>query len=433
MSWSRRQLLTTAGALAFAPRLVRAARGGSSADRKLIVVMCDGGWDTTFCYDPKFSSPYIDGPWVDEDPNNPLDREGVRSYGDITITVNDLKRPSVSRFFERWSDQAAVVNGTWIGSLAHPPCRVRALTGSTLQTSPSFATIIGAELGASLPLGSIDMSGMAFTGPLAATVGQVGFQNQLKLLVKDDANFPPPLDGSIAYPQYLPTEDDRAALFAHLAARHEQLLARVDDGGFNARKLADRIESMARAQRFRTTGAEALDLLTLGAAPTLREQADLAVELLRSDLAATVSLNSGVFWDTHALNVGQHGLWEHLFDGLDHLMDRLTETGMIEHTTVVAISEMTRSPTLNLNAGKDHWPHASALLLGAGVIGGRVYGGTDERGESLHVDYATGEVDPAGGLVRYDNLAAGLVQLMGVDPGPWYREVVPYLPFAAGV
>lgn len=430
MSWSRRQLLASAGALALAPQLVRASRDATAAGRKLIVVVCDGGWDSTFCFDPKFSSPYIDGPQVDEDPSQPLDREATRSYGDLTITVNDHKRPAVSDFFDRWASQTALVNGVWVGSLAHPPCRTRVLTGSSTATGAAFGTIVGAELGSALPLGTIEMSGMAFTGPLAATVGQVGVQNQLKLLVDDSLSFPPPRDRSVVYPQFTPSAADREALHAYLAGRHAALLPKVDDGGSNARRIADRIESLTRAERFRTSSSSALDLLTLGAAPSLREQADIAVELIRGELAATISLNSGMFWDTHALNVGQHQMWQTLFDGLGHLLDRLDATGLLDRTTVAVVSEMTRSPTLNANAGKDHWPHASALLIGAGVAGGRSYGGTDERGESLRVDYTTGVVDPAGQLVRYDNLAAGLVELMGVDPAPWFRGVTPYRPFA---
>jgi hypothetical protein len=417
--------------MAAVPGAVRARAAQRSGKQRLIVIMCDGGWDSTFVCDPKFHSPEIDGPWVDEKLSNPEDREAPRSFGELSIGVNDFKRPAVTQFFERWSSQVAVVNGVWVGSLAHPPCRLRILTGSSDMKDASVASIVGAGLGSELPLGTVDLSGIAFTGPLAASSGQVGLQNQLKLLVRDDATFQPPADGSVVYPQFAPSDSDRDALFAHLQARNEALAGRHGDAKFNAKKFADRLEALTRANRFRVLGGDVLDSLEFGASPSLVEQSDLAIELLQRDLCATVSLNSGSFWDTHSNNVLQHGHWEKLFTGLSHLAQRLDEEDMLATTTVAVVSEMTRTPRINTKLGKDHWPHASALLFGGGIQGGRSYGATDDRGESLRVDFSTGVAAPSSGtLVRYDHFAAGLVAAMGVDPGPWFGGIEPYMPFA---
>ncbi|MFM2160731.1 MAG: hypothetical protein RLZZ383_243, partial [Pseudomonadota bacterium] len=388
--WTRRRLLASSASVIALPSLVRAVGSAPPAPRRLVVVYVDGGWDTTFVLDPKFQSAYVDGPQVDEDRSQPDDRERLMAYGDLLVVSNPFKRPAVDAYFERWGSQTAIVNGIGVGSLAHPPCRVRAMTGTALDRSASFSTIIGAALGGDRPLGSVDMSGMAFTGPLAATVGRLGAQNQLRALVDDTVPIGPPASLAVAYPQFTATPSDRDALAAHLDARTRGLATSFSSTGDNARKLADRVASLLRASRFRGAGADALAGLTSGLAPTLTEQADLAIELLQADLCATVTLNSGEFWDTHALNVNQHGLWQRLFAGLDHLMSGLDAADLLASTTVVVLSEMTRSPLLNARAGKDHWPHMSLLLMGAGVRGGRTYGGTDARGESLAVDTATG-------------------------------------------
>ena len=94
---------------------------------------------------------------------------------------------------------------------------------------------------------------------------------------------------------------------------------------------------------------------------------------------------------------------------------------------VAVLSEMSRTPKRNDALGKDHWPHTSALLLGGPVRGGRVLGATDGLQESLPMDLATGAVDPAGTLLRYDNLAAGLLAMLDVDPGPWLPGSEPFL------
>ena len=430
--WSRRQLLmSSAGALAL-PGLVRAVGTQDPPTRRLVVVYVDGGWDTTFVLDPKFQSAYVDGPQVDEDRSQPDDRERLMAYGDLLVVSNPFKRPAVDAYFERWGAQTAIVNGVGVGSLAHPPCRVRAMTGTALDRSASFSTIIGAALGGDRPLGSVDMSGMAFTGPLAATVGRLGAQNQLRALVDDAVPIGPPDAFDVTYPQFTVSSADRDALTAHLDARTRALSATFLPTGANARKLTERVESLVRAARFRGQGAVALTGLTTGLAPSLAEQADLAVSLLQADLCSTVTLNSGEFWDTHALNVNQHGLWQRLFAGLDHLVSSLDAADLLASTTVVVLSEMTRSPLLNARAGKDHWPHMSLMLIGAGVQGGRSFGATDARGESLAVDVATGAVLGSGLLPRYDNLNAGLLKMFDIDPGAWLPGVVPYAPFATG-
>jgi hypothetical protein len=68
------------------------------------------------------------------------------------------------------------------------------------------------------------------------------------------------------------------------------------------------------------------------------------------------------------------------------------------------------------------------MLLGA-VKGNAMSGGTDELLESRRVDLETGELqDEANGgeLNKYDNLAAGILDLAGVDPAKWLPGVVPF-------
>jgi len=56
---------------------------------------------------------------------------------------------------------------------------------------------------------------------------------------------------------------------------------------------------------------------------------------------------------------------------------------LLDQTTVLVMSEMGRTPIHNAAIGKDHWPVTSAMLVGAGVAGGRVVGATDDELESL--------------------------------------------------
>ncbi|MEZ4238259.1 MAG: DUF1501 domain-containing protein [Myxococcota bacterium] len=426
MHTSRRRFLAAAAAgLALPSMSARAA-----SPRRLVVLFAEGGWDVSFCMDPKFSSDQVDGPDFDEDPGNPDDREALQTFGTgggIPIAVNDFKRPAVSGYFSRWADRTAVVNGVWMGAIAHATARVRILTGTQNQANPSFAAITGHELGEALPLGSIDLSGGSYSGYLSASTGQVGYQSQIKALMIDDAAFPAPAGADYTLPLYQADDADRALLSARLSRRVTEVRPRWDDAGKNRAMLDGRAEALIRASRFRAEGASTIEKLRLGAAASLIEQADLAVDFLGGDLCRAVTLDSRRYWDTHDNNALQHDNFQALFEGIDHLVTRLDETGLLNDTLVVVVSEFTRTPTLNSGQGKDHWPHGSVLLAGGNVRGGRTYGGTDDRLESRKIDLQTGEVDDGGHLNKYDNLASGILHALDIDPGPWYPTISPFV------
>ena len=54
---------------------------------------------------------------------------------------------------------------------------------------------------------------------------------------------------------------------------------------------------------------------------------------------------------------------------------------MLDKTLVVAWGEIGRTPRINKNAGRDHWPYVfSAAFAGGGVQGGRAIGSSDAQG-----------------------------------------------------
>jgi hypothetical protein len=99
-------------------------------------------------------------------------------------------------------------------------------------------------------------------------------------------------------------------------------------------------------------------------------------------------------WDHHGAEVqkcgifstGQFGLGLVLprFDqALSALLEDLEVRGLLDETLVVVVGEFGRTPKVAANPypGRDHWPACySALLAGAGVRGGLVYGASDRIG-----------------------------------------------------
>ncbi len=96
-------------------------------------------------------------------------------------------------------------------------------------------------------------------------------------------------------------------------------------------------------------------------------------------------------WDMHGegagldgiFAVGQHGLgWAlpRTDEAVSALLEDLETRGMLKSTLVVMVGEFGRSPTIT-RAGRDHWPACyAALLAGAGIRRGHVWGASDNKG-----------------------------------------------------
>ncbi len=121
--------------------------------------------------------------------------------------------------------------------------------------------------------------------------------------------------------------------------------------------------------------------------------------------ARCVTLNFGR-WDFHSSNF--NGMRGHapMFDqGLSALIEDLHERGMADDVTVVAWGEFGRTPKINKDAGRDHWPRVGGGLLACGGLQtGQVIGATDRLG---------GEI--ADRPVHFGEVFATLYHKMGIN------------------
>ena len=112
-------------------------------------------------------------------------------------------------------------------------------------------------------------------------------------------------------------------------------------------------------------------------------------------------------FDTHRRNFSR---MRHLVPVVDHalatLVSDLHERGMLDDVTIVAWGEFGRSPKVNKDGGRDHWPRVSpAILAGGGMNVGQVIGATDK-----HAGEATARP------VHYQDVMATLYQNLGLPP-----------------
>jgi hypothetical protein len=87
-------------------------------------------------------------------------------------------------------------------------------------------------------------------------------------------------------------------------------------------------------------------------------------------------------WDTHQDNFERvKGLAETTDPAVAALIGDLKERGMLDRTLVIWMGEFGRTPRINPNTGRDHYPRAfNALLAGGGLKGGQVIGKTSDDG-----------------------------------------------------
>lgn len=144
-------------------------------------------------------------------------------------------------------------------------------------------------------------------------------------------------------------------------------------------------------------------------------QADGSHKLLDDFLMARRLVEAGVRcvtlafsrWDWHGNNFGRaREDFPMLDQALTALVEDLEQRGMLNGTSIVVWGEFGRTPTINNNAGRDHWPNVScAVLAGGGMRTGQIIGATDRN---------AGEATDR--PVRFGEVFATLYQNLGIDP-----------------
>lgn len=90
-------------------------------------------------------------------------------------------------------------------------------------------------------------------------------------------------------------------------------------------------------------------------------------------------------YDTHADHYNKHDQLVQVLDrAMSSLIIDLKERGLLDSTVVIAAGEFGRTPTMNGDAGRDHWINGfSVAMAGGGIKGGVAYGRTNETGQEV--------------------------------------------------
>ena len=94
--------------------------------------------------------------------------------------------------------------------------------------------------------------------------------------------------------------------------------------------------------------------------------------------------------------------------GMGSLVEELSKSGRMKDTVIMWAGEFGRTPRINANGGRDHWPRCWSVVVGGGAIkGGQAYGSTDATGEAVK-DHP----------VTIGDVFATVYKGLGIDPTP---------------
>jgi hypothetical protein len=138
-----------------------------------------------------------------------------------------------------------------------------------------------------------------------------------------------------------------------------------------------------------------------------RRLVERGVPFVEVSLATVPGMQGAFGWDTHNQNFDNV---KRLSDVLDPawatLMSDLRDRGLLDDTLIVWMGEFGRTPRINPQKGRDHYPNAwSTVLAGGGIKGGQAVGRTSADGTTV-------EDRP----VSVPDLLATVCAALGIDP-----------------
>jgi uncharacterized protein (DUF1501 family) len=177
-------------------------------------------------------------------------------------------------------------------------------------------------------------------------------------------------------------------------------------GVLTSSKLAEALDIAKEKPEVRERYGKGTERHQGDGAPRLMEQFLMARRLVEAGVrCVTVSFS---FWDYHGRNFqNARANLPQLDQGVTALVADLHERGLDKDVSVVVWGEFGRTPKINKDAGRDHWPQVScALLAGGGMRTGQAIGETNRLGE-----YATKRP------VSFQEVFATLYHNLGIDVG----------------
>ena len=360
--------------------------------KSVIHIYLPGGISAQESWDPK--------------PFAPIEYRGA--FNSIKTKTDGLLLGELLAETAKITDKIAVVHSMSHGEAAHERGAHNMFTGyrpSPAIAYPSFGAIVSHELGsrANLPpyicVPSVP-NVYAGTGYLSPAYGpfSLGADPSDGGFTVRDLQLPPDVD-------------------VKRFNRRKELLAAVDDHFRNLEKsdALDAMDEFYQRAYAMISSKEAREAFDLKSEPDAlkekygRNAAGQRMLMCRRLVEAGVRFVSMTYggWDHHSgLEAGFKTQMPQFDKAFAALIGDLEQRKILDTTLVMVSSEFGRSPKLNANQGRDHYPKVfSIVLAGGGIKRGIIYGASDAT-----------SIEPAENPLSVEDLAATVYRLLGIDP-----------------
>jgi uncharacterized protein (DUF1501 family) len=373
-------------------QLQAATQGPAAKAESIINIFLPGGLSAQESFDPK---PYAPG-----------DYRGP--FGSIQTKLPGIHFSEKLPKLAAMADRFTVIRSMTHGEAAHERGTHNMFTGyrpSPALEYPSMGSVVAHELGmrnnlppyVCVPNVPNEFAGSGFLSGAYGPFGLGADPAQGNFSVRDLA---------------LPEGVDEARF-----QRRRDMLAAVD-AHFRTLEKSDALDSMDAFYQHAyklISSRQAREAFDLKAEPDAlkdrygRNQAGMRMLMARRLVEAGVRFVSLTYgsWDHHGnIKSGIESQLGPVDQGVAALLDDLKERGMLERTLVLLTTEFGRTPKINPQSGRDHWPRVfSIMMAGGGIKAGLVHGASDSLGG-----------EPEENPVTVEDFAATVYKLIGIDP-----------------
>ncbi|MFY0541067.1 DUF1501 domain-containing protein [Nannocystis pusilla] len=363
-----------------------------------------GGWDPTSLCDPKGGK----GPEDPEAMNRAFTVDQIEAAGSIKYpNIGTMDSPTAYQdFFQKHYKRLRVINGLDMQSNGHDSGSRHCWSGRLAEGYPSLAALVAAVHGHALPMSYLSFGGYDDTQGQVARTRSGNTQALARIAYPDRAN---PEDENSLF--HSPVAND--LIKKAQEARKERLLAteqlpRVQNAIGNLYASRTGSNELKRLQQYLP------EMLDNGPNP-LRRQIQVALAAFRAGITISINLDIGGF-DTHGNHDESHiPRLVQILDGLDFLWSESEAQGIGDNFVVLCGSDFGRTPGYNDTNGKDHWAITSLMMMGKGIGGDKVIGGSDERHNAYNWDPKTLKQSESGIHIEPRHVHASLRRLAGID------------------
>ena len=440
---TRRTFLKTLGggaiaAVAGLPSRRAAAELAKARESEFFIfIHAAGGWDVTLWADPRNELRGIVHPastentdtsqlrrWVDA----PL-AEGVRTFELIQPPGSNLVfGPGIGNLADL-CDRITLINGLEMNTVAHPDGATFSATGRHLQgghvVASSIDTLIANEFGGDQLFPSVSVRfPSAFVGD--------NLDRRVVPLAIDDVGA---IGHTLSRAQTYDSDSERDLVTAMLSEEAHALAKRIvyPDTVLGLALQYEALRRMLGSNMQQVFSANGLRVAHPEFNYKMRFTANaavncaFAVESMKRNLVRCVSFAIGGF-DTHGNNYRtQAQLQQETFDLIASLIRSLDSAPhptkatarLSEHSHILVVSEFCRTPQINLQAGRDHYPNNSALVISPRFKPNFVFGGTDPE-QVLPLPAGSFVSGPR--AIAPPDVLATFLGAFGVDPRKYMRD-----------